>query len=104
MTLNTERRDFIRGVGVAAASTAILAGTQALAQSNPQTGAKAMAYQPKPMSFDPIPAGNDSTYRNSESHLSISNHSLPVFASFAYPRWISFASAPFAITVTGNPS
>jgi superoxide dismutase, Fe-Mn family len=53
MTLNTERRDFIRGVGVAAASTAILAGTQALAQSNPQTGAKAMAYQPKPMSFDP---------------------------------------------------
>jgi superoxide dismutase, Fe-Mn family len=53
MILNTERRDFIRGVGVAAASTAILAGTQALAQSNPQTGAKAMAYQPKPMSFDP---------------------------------------------------
>jgi Fe-Mn family superoxide dismutase len=53
MTLNTERRDFIRGIGVAAASTAMLAGTQALAQSNPQTGAKAMAYQPKPMSFDP---------------------------------------------------
>jgi len=53
MTLNTERRDFIRGVGVAAASTAMLAGTQALAQSNPQTGAKAMAYQVKPMSFDP---------------------------------------------------
>jgi len=53
MTLNTERRDFIRGVGVAAASTAILAGTQALAQSNAQTGAKAMAYQAKPMSFDP---------------------------------------------------
>jgi len=53
MTLNTERRDFIRGVGVAAASTAMLAGTQALAQSNQQTGAKAMAYQVKPMSFDP---------------------------------------------------
>ena len=53
MTVNTERRDFIRGVGVAAASTAMLAGTQALAQANPQTGAKAMAYQPKPMSFDP---------------------------------------------------
>jgi len=53
MTLNRERRDFIRGVGVAAASTAILAGTQALAQSNAQTGAKAMAYQVKPMSFDP---------------------------------------------------
>jgi superoxide dismutase, Fe-Mn family len=30
----------------------MLAGTQALAQSS-QTGAKAMAYQPKPMSFDP---------------------------------------------------
>jgi Fe-Mn family superoxide dismutase len=53
MTVNTERRDFIKGVGVAAASTAMLAGTQALAQANPQTGAKAMAYQPKPMSFDP---------------------------------------------------
>ena len=53
MTLNTERRDFIRGVGAAAASTAMLAGTQALAQSNQQTGTKAMAYQAKPMSFDP---------------------------------------------------
>ena len=52
MTMNTERRDFIRGVGAAAASTAMLAGTQALAQANPQTGAK-MTYQPKPMSFDP---------------------------------------------------
>ena len=53
MTVKTERRDFIRGVGAAAASTAMLAGTQAFAQSNPQTGGKAMAYQPKPMSFDP---------------------------------------------------
>jgi superoxide dismutase, Fe-Mn family len=53
MTVNTERRDFIRGVGVAAASTAVLAGTPALAQANQQTGAKAMAYQPKPMPFDP---------------------------------------------------
>ena len=53
MSMNSERRDFIRGVGAAAASTAILAGTQALAQANPQTGAKPMAYQPKPMSFDP---------------------------------------------------
>jgi superoxide dismutase, Fe-Mn family len=52
MTVETERRDFIRGVGAAAASTAMLAGTQALAQGN-QTGAKPMAYQPKPMSFDP---------------------------------------------------
>ena len=53
MSMNSERRDFIRGVGAAAVSTAILAGTQALAQANPQTGAKPMAYQPKPMSFDP---------------------------------------------------
>ena len=52
MTVKTERRDFIRGVGAAAASTAMLAGTQALAQGN-QTGAKPMAYQPKPMSFNP---------------------------------------------------
>jgi Fe-Mn family superoxide dismutase len=53
MTMNTERRDFIKGVGVAAASTAMLAGTQALAQANPPTGAKPMPYQPKPMPFDP---------------------------------------------------
>ena len=53
MTKNPERRDFIRGVGAAAASTAMLAGTQAFAQANPQTGTKPMAYQPKPMSFDP---------------------------------------------------
>jgi superoxide dismutase, Fe-Mn family len=53
MTMKTERRDFIKGVGIAAASTAVLAGTPALAQSNQPTGGKAMAYQPKPISFDP---------------------------------------------------
>jgi Fe-Mn family superoxide dismutase len=53
MTMITERRDFIIGVGVVTASAAMLAGTQALAQGNQQTGAKAMAYQVKPMSFDP---------------------------------------------------
>jgi Fe-Mn family superoxide dismutase len=53
MTTNTERRDFIRGVGVAAASTALVAGTPAFAQSNQQAGAKAMTYKTKPMSFDP---------------------------------------------------
>jgi Fe-Mn family superoxide dismutase len=53
MSVNTERRGFIRGVGVVAASTAVLAGTQALAQADQQTGAKAMPYQSKPMSFDP---------------------------------------------------
>jgi Fe-Mn family superoxide dismutase len=52
MSFNPERRDFITGVGAAAASTAMLATTQAFAQAN-QTGTKPMAYQPKPMSFDP---------------------------------------------------
>jgi Fe-Mn family superoxide dismutase len=53
MTLKTQRREFIRGVGAAAASTALISTTQALAQSNQQTGIKAMPYQAKPMSFDP---------------------------------------------------
>jgi Fe-Mn family superoxide dismutase len=53
MTVNTERRDFIRGVGAVAASTTVLAATPALAQANQPTGAKAMPYQAKPMSFDP---------------------------------------------------
>jgi len=51
MTVKTERRDFIKGVTVAA-STAVLAGTEALAQGNQQTGIK-MSYQAKPMPFDP---------------------------------------------------
>ena len=53
MTMNTERRNFIAGVGVAAASTAVLASTQAFAQGSNQTGGKALAYQAKPMPFDP---------------------------------------------------
>lgn len=53
MTMNNERRDFIRGVGVAAASTAMLAGTPVLAQTNSETGVKPMAYQAKAMPFDP---------------------------------------------------
>lgn len=53
MTLNSERRNFIAGVGAAAASTALLATSQALAQTNPQTGSKAMSYQARPMPFDP---------------------------------------------------
>jgi Fe-Mn family superoxide dismutase len=52
-TMNTERRDFIRSVGAAAASTAVLAATPVLAQTSHDTGAKPMAYQAKPMSFDP---------------------------------------------------
>jgi Fe-Mn family superoxide dismutase len=51
--MNNERRDFIKGVGAAAASTAVLATTEAFAQADQKTGAKSMAYQPKPMSFDP---------------------------------------------------
>src|SRR5450631_1967421 len=53
MTMTTERRNFLKGVSAAAASTAVLAGTQALAQGNLPTAAKAMPYQVKPMSFDP---------------------------------------------------
>ena len=53
MTMNTERRKFVAGVGAAAAATAVLAGGQALAQGNQQIGAKAMPYQAKPMPFDP---------------------------------------------------
>src|SRR6516165_7978160 len=48
MTMDIERRNLI----AAAASTAVLASTQALAQSQ-QTGAKAMPYQAKPIPFDP---------------------------------------------------
>jgi superoxide dismutase, Fe-Mn family len=53
MTTDTARRTFIRDVAAIAASTTVLASTQALAQGDQQTGGKAMAYQPKPMSFDP---------------------------------------------------
>jgi superoxide dismutase, Fe-Mn family len=52
MTMNNERRNFITTVGAAAASTVVL-GTDVLAQGNQQTGAKPMAYQQKPMPFDP---------------------------------------------------
>jgi Fe-Mn family superoxide dismutase len=53
MTMYTERRKFIAGIGAAAASTTLFAGGQALAQGNQQIGAKAMPYQAKPMPFDP---------------------------------------------------
>jgi hypothetical protein len=49
MIMTTERRNFLKGVSAAAASTAVLAGTQTLAQGNLQTGTKAMPYQAKPM-------------------------------------------------------
>ncbi|GIQ71725.1 superoxide dismutase [Bradyrhizobium sp. RD5-C2] len=53
MTINTGRRDFIAAAGVAAASATVLGVNQAAAEANPQTGAKAMSYQAKPMPFDP---------------------------------------------------
>ena len=49
MTMTNERRNFLKTVSAAAASTAVLAGTQALAQGNPQAAAKAMPYQAKPL-------------------------------------------------------
>jgi Fe-Mn family superoxide dismutase len=53
MTMTTERRNFLKAASAAAASTVVLAGTQALAQGNLQAAAKAMACRAKPMSFDP---------------------------------------------------
>ena len=53
MTMTTERRNFLKGVSAAAASTAVLAGTEALAQGRLQTAAKAMPYEAKPLLFDP---------------------------------------------------
>src|ERR1700749_1327594 len=53
MVTNTDRRNFIAGAGAAAASTAGLAGTQALARENNETGAKVVLYQAMPMPFDP---------------------------------------------------
>ena len=53
MTMITERRNFLKAVSAAAASTAVLAGTPALAQGSMQTAAKATPYQAKPLPFDP---------------------------------------------------
>lgn len=53
MTIDTGRRDFIAAAGAAAASATVLGVNQAAAEANPQTGAKAMSYQAKPMPFDP---------------------------------------------------
>jgi superoxide dismutase, Fe-Mn family len=51
--MTTERRSFIQSAGAAAASAAVLAATQTLAQGNQPSGAKAMPYQAKPLAFDP---------------------------------------------------
>ena len=64
MTVNTERRNFITSVGVAAASTAVLAGTQALGRrtadvrsADPQTGAVyAVSYPGNPSEIPGFPA------------------------------------------------
>jgi Fe-Mn family superoxide dismutase len=50
-----ERRDFIQAAGLLAtgAAAATLMENSALAQTATQTGAKAMTYEPKPLSLDP---------------------------------------------------
>lgn len=53
MTIDTERRNFIAAAGVATASAVVLGANRAAAETNQQTGARAMSYQAKPMSFDP---------------------------------------------------
>lgn len=53
MTINTERRNFITAVGAATASAVVPGANQAAAETNQQTGTRAMSYQAKPMSFDP---------------------------------------------------
>ncbi len=53
MTIDTERRNFITAAGVATASAVVLGSNRAAAETNQQTGARAMSYQAKPMSFDP---------------------------------------------------
>lgn len=53
MTISTERRSFIQGVGLVAAGSTALAASSAFAQTNQPSGAKTMPYQVKPLSFDP---------------------------------------------------
>ena len=55
MTTDPQRRNFIRGAGIlaATASTASLIKQSAVAQSAQPPGGRAMNYQAKPMSFDP---------------------------------------------------
>jgi superoxide dismutase, Fe-Mn family len=50
-----ERRDFIQGVGLLAgvATATLLNGQPAFAQAGPQTGAKPITYEAKPLSLDP---------------------------------------------------
>ncbi len=55
MSTELKRRSLIQGAGLlaGAAAAATIIERPALAQSAPPTGAKAMAYEPKPLSFDP---------------------------------------------------
>ena len=55
MTTNLERRDFIQSAGMlaGAAAAATLIEQAAAAEGAPQTGAKPMTYQAKPLSLDP---------------------------------------------------
>lgn len=53
--IDLERRDFIQNAGLLAtsAAAATLMEQAAAAEGTPQTGAKPMTYQPKPLSLDP---------------------------------------------------
>jgi Fe-Mn family superoxide dismutase len=55
MTMETERRNFIQGAGLlaATASTGVLVTGPAFAQASVATGTSKMPYQAKPMPFDP---------------------------------------------------
>ena len=54
MTTDLERRDFMRaGLIVGTAATAGMIGQPSFAQGTPQSGAKPMTYEPKPLSLDP---------------------------------------------------
>jgi superoxide dismutase, Fe-Mn family len=52
MTKKQERRDFIKGVGLAATAVT-LAASKSFAQGNPLPSTKIAPYRPKPLSFDP---------------------------------------------------
>jgi len=77
MTVNTERRNFITSVGVAAASTAVLAGTQALRRrtadvrsADPQTGAVyAVSYPGNPSEIPGFPAATPGDFASPQDAI-----------------------------------
>jgi len=77
MTVNTERRNFITSVGVAAASTAVLAGTQALRRrtadvrsADPQTGAVYdVSYPGNPSEIPGFPAATPGDFASPQDAI-----------------------------------